>query len=219
MLRSSLRCRFFSSTSTPAGKFRIAIIGAGPSGFYCAKYLFLEGKKTENTDVNIDMYDSLPTPFGLVRFGIAPDHPEVRNVENDFRTTMANDNYRFFGNVKLGQDVSLAQLKERYHAVILATGATGERNLNIEGDDLVGVHSAREFVHWYNGHPEFSHLKFDLSHHTAVIIGNGNVAMDVRPLLLTTSNSHAHLPAHCIHSNLSLYRWRGSWSSLLTSWL
>jgi NADPH-dependent glutamate synthase beta subunit-like oxidoreductase len=181
---------FFSTTATTpinegykASAFRVAVIGAGPSGFYCAKYL-LANEINQKNAVHLDMFDALPTPFGLVRFGIAPDHPEVKNVENDFRLTMSNERFRFFGNVKLGTDITVQNLLDHYHAVVLATGAAGERKLGIDGENLIGVHSARDFVHWYNGHPDFFNNNFDLKHETAVIIGNGNVAMDVARILL-----------------------------------
>ncbi len=157
---------------------RIAIIGAGPAGFYAAEHLL---KKSEAASV--DLYDRLPTPYGLVRAGVAPDHAKIKNVIRVYQKTAARPGFRFFGNVAYGRDVSLADLKRHYHAVVFTTGAQVDRRLGIEGEDLLRSHSATEFVAWYNGHPDFRHLTFDLSQKAAVVIGVGNVAIDVARIL------------------------------------
>jgi len=132
----------------------------------------------------VDLYDRLPTPFGLVRSGVAPDHPKIKSVTRVYEKTAANPGFRFFGNVTVGEDISHAELKERYHAVIYAVGAQTDRHLGIPGEDLPGSWAATELVAWYNAHPDFTELGFDLSHKRAVVIGNGNVAMDVARMLV-----------------------------------
>lgn len=171
----AIRNAFFSTTSTHAGALtRVCIVGSGPSGFYTAKYLL-----REHAHVQVDMFESLPTPFGLVRSGVAPDHPEVKSVMNDFNQIATDARFHFCGNVHVGQDVSIAELRPYYNAIILAYGAAADQPLGIsEEGRLENIMSARSFVNWYNGHPDFQDLAMDLNVETAVILGNGNVALD-----------------------------------------
>ena len=154
---------------------KIAIVGSGPAGFYAA------GQLLNGADVSIDMIDRLPTPWGLVRAGVAPDHPKIKTVTRVFEKIAANPRFRFFGGVEFGRDVTRAELTERYHAVIYATGTAADRPLGIPGGEL--SRPATAFVGWYNGHPDFADEQFDLSHERAVVIGNGNVALDVARML------------------------------------
>jgi len=156
---------------------RAAIVGAGPAGFYTADQLLKEG-------FEVDLYDVLPTPFGLVRAGVAPDHPKIKSVTRMYEKTAAKPGFRFFGGVELGSDVSRENLLERYHAVVYAVGTSTDNRLGIPGEDRPGSHSATEFVAWYNGHPDFADHEFDLSASRAVVIGNGNVAIDVARMLV-----------------------------------
>lgn len=159
----------------------IAIIGSGPAGFYAAETLLNSGEQLQ-----VDMYERLPVPFGLVRHGVAPDHQKLKSVTAVFETIAAHPNFRFVGNVTVGKDVTFKELGAAYDAVIIATGAISDRKLGIPGEDLPGSVSATEFVSWYNGHPEFRNQTFDLSHPCAVVIGNGNVALDVSRILAKT---------------------------------
>ncbi|XP_021431298.1 NADPH:adrenodoxin oxidoreductase, mitochondrial isoform X1 [Oncorhynchus mykiss] len=168
------------STSTPASSAKVCIVGGGPAGFYTAQHLV----KTR-TDVQVDIYERLPVPFGLVRFGVAPDHPEVKNVINTFTQTAQHARCSFHGNVRVGKDVTVEELQEAYHAVVLSYGAEGNRTMGVPGEDLAGVYSAKDFVGWYNGLPRNSELRPDLSCETAVILGQGNVALDVARILLS----------------------------------
>ncbi|MFD1702549.1 FAD-dependent oxidoreductase [Methylopila henanensis] len=167
-----------SSSDRP---FRVAVLGGGPSGFYAAEALL-----RSDLPVAVDMFERLPTPFGLVRFGVAPDHPKLKQVCAVFDRIARMPGFRFFGGIEIGVDVSLESLRTAYDAVILATGASVDRRLGTPGEDLPGSHTAGEFVGWYNGHPDFSHLSFDLSAERAVIVGHGNVALDVARILLKT---------------------------------
>ena len=169
-----------SSPGTPEHPLRVAVVGSGPSGFYAAGHVL----KVSELTAQVDMYDRLPTPFGLVRAGVAPDHPKIKSVIRVYEKTAASPAFRFFGNVTVGEDVSHAELRERYHAVIYAVGAQTDRALGIPGEDLPGSWAATELVAWYNAHPGFRDLDFDLSHRRAVVIGNGNVAMDVARMLV-----------------------------------
>jgi ferredoxin/flavodoxin---NADP+ reductase len=171
------------SPGTPDNPARVAIVGSGPAGFYAAEAL-LRGEAA----VEVDMLDRLPTPFGLVRGGVAPDHPKIKSVIRVYEKTAARDGFRFFGNVELGQDVSAAELAERYHAVVYAYGAETDRELGIPGEDLRGSGPATAFVGWYNAHPDYADLSFDLSCERAVVIGNGNVAADVTRMLALTGD-------------------------------
>jgi ferredoxin/flavodoxin---NADP+ reductase len=157
---------------------RIAVIGAGPAGFYACEDLL----KQDNFEV--DLYDALPTPFGLVRAGVAPDHPKIKSVTRRYEKTAAHPGFRFFGCVELGGDITRDELLSRYHAVVYAVGTPWDNRLGIEGEDRPGSHAATEFVAWYNGHPNFADREFDLSASTAVVIGNGNVAIDVARMLV-----------------------------------
>jgi ferredoxin/flavodoxin---NADP+ reductase len=161
---------------------RVAIIGSGPSGLYAA------GALQRSTDVvaQVDVFDRLPTPWGLVRAGVAPDHPNIKAVTRMYEKTAAHPEFRFFGNVEIGRDVTVEELSDRYHAVIYAFGAASDRRLGIEGEDLPGSWAATEFVAWYNGHPDYRDLDFDLTGKTAVVVGNGNVAADVARMLALT---------------------------------
>lgn len=171
----------YSTTSTSRGRLRIAIIGSGPAGFYTAYRLM---NKLE--DAVVDMYEQLPVPYGLVRFGVAPDHPDVKNCQDAFEELAKSPRFNYIGNVRVGHDIELAQLKSHYDAMLFSYGASEDRQLGILGEDLPGVYSAREFVGWYNGLPQFHGLKPDLlAGEQAVVIGQGNVAMDVARMLLT----------------------------------
>ncbi len=164
----------------------VAIIGAGPSGFYAARAL------TKLTiDCHIDIIECLPTPFGLVRFGVAPDHEHTKRVTRSYERTAEKPYVAYFGNVEVGRDVSLAELREIYDAVVLATGAPLDRRLNIEGGDLPGVHGSAEFVGWYNAHPDHRDLAPRLDCTAAALIGNGNVALDVARILAKTPEEMA----------------------------
>lgn len=162
-------------------KGNICIIGSGPAGFYCAQQIL----KLLPTCI-IDIYDKLPVPFGLVRYGVAPDHPEVKNVINTFTKTGDNSKVNFYGNVCLGQDVSLRELKNAYHAIVLCYGAEGDRKLKIPGEGGKNIISARSLVGWYNGLPEDANLELSLDCEEATILGQGNVAMDVARILLSS---------------------------------
>lgn len=161
---------------------RVAIVGSGPSGFYAAEHLL----KQANLTVEIDMYDRLPTPYGLVRGGVAPDHQKIKSVIKVYEKIAASANFRFFGNVEIGRDLHHSDLMRHYHAVIYATGAQSDRRMDIPGEDLAGSHAATEFVGWYNAHPDYRDLHFDLSQESVAVIGNGNVAMDVVRILAKT---------------------------------
>jgi ferredoxin--NADP+ reductase len=163
---------------TPANPLRAAIIGSGPSGFYAADHLQKSGLTVE-----IDMFDRLPTPYGLVRGGVAPDHEKIKSVTKVYDKIAAQPNFRFYGNVEFGRDVTHSDLVSHYHAIIYATGAQTDRMLGIPGEELSGSHPATEFVGWYNGHPDYRDLQFDLTQETAVVVGVGNVAMDVARIL------------------------------------
>jgi ferredoxin--NADP+ reductase len=160
-------------------------VGSGPSGFYAAGHL-LKAKSHPDLVAQVDMYDRLPTPWGLVRGGVAPDHPNIKAVSRVYEKTAQHPEFRFHGNVELGRDISRAELAERYHAVIYAVGAQTDRRMGIPGEDLPGSWAATEFVAWYNGHPDYRDLEFDLSCERAVVIGNGNVAADVARMLALT---------------------------------
>ena len=169
---------------------RVAIVGSGPSGFYAAGHL-LKCKSHPDLAVQVDMFDRLPTPWGLVRGGVAPDHPNIKAVSRVYEKTAEHPEFRFYGNVELGRDISHDDLIERYHAVIYAVGAQTDRRMGIPGEDLPGSWAATEFVAWYNGHPDFRDLEFDLSAERAIVIGNGNVAADVARMLALTRDELA----------------------------
>ncbi|KAM9426570.1 NADPH:adrenodoxin oxidoreductase, mitochondrial [Pholidichthys leucotaenia] len=165
----------FSSNSP-----KVCVVGSGPGGFYTAQHLIKARK-----DMEVDIYERLPVPFGLVRFGVAPDHPEVKNVINTFSQTARHARCRFYGNVTVGKDVSIGELQQAYHAIVLSYGAEGNRSMGVPGEDLGGVYAAKDFVGWYNGLPSCRQLSPDLSCNTAVILGQGNVALDVARILLS----------------------------------
>ena len=160
---------------------RIAVIGSGPAGFYAAGHLL----KDADAGFEVDMIERLPTPWGLVRSGVAPDHPKIKSVTRVYEKTAAHPRFRYFGNVTFGEHVSREELLRHYHAIVYATGSPSDRPLGIPGEDLPGSHAATEFVGWYNGHPDHTHLEVDLlAAERAVVIGNGNVAVDVARMLV-----------------------------------
>lgn len=161
---------------------RVAIVGSGPAAFYAAAALLA----SEDPRVEVDLIERLPTPWGLVRLGVAPDHPQLKTVSRAFEKIAARPGFRFLGNVEVGRDVSHDELAGVYDAVLYAVGSQTDRRLGIPGEDLPGSWAATELVAWYNGHPDFQHLGFDLSHERAVVIGNGNVALDVARMLALT---------------------------------
>jgi ferredoxin--NADP+ reductase len=162
---------------------RVAIVGSGPSGFYTAGELL-----KQNLNMKVDMFDRLPVPFGLVRYGVAPDHPKIKNVTKVFEKTASHPQFSFLGNVHIGKNISVLEMSQFYDAVVFAYGAETDRRLDINGENLPGSYTATEFVAWYNGHPDFQDRHFDFSHEVAVIIGNGNVAMDVARVLCKTAD-------------------------------
>jgi ferredoxin/flavodoxin---NADP+ reductase len=168
-------------------RLHVAIIGSGPAGFYAAGQLLTH----READIEVDLFDRLVTPWGLVRAGVAPDHPKIKSVTRVYERTAEHPNFRFFGNVEIGTDVSHDQLMEHYHAVIYSIGTSGDRRLGIPGEDLPGSHAATEFVAWYNGHPDYCEHEFDLSAKRAVVVGNGNVALDVARMLALTPDELA----------------------------
>jgi ferredoxin--NADP+ reductase len=165
----------------------IAIIGSGPAGYYTAE----AAQKALGEDVRVDIFDVLPVPYGLIRTGVAPDHQSIKGVAKRYEKVALTDNVRFVGNVMVGRDVSIAELGELYDAVVLATGAPKDRELGITGQDLGNVFGSAAFVGWYNGHPQFAALDPDLSGKTAVVIGMGNVALDVARILAKTPEEFA----------------------------
>jgi ferredoxin--NADP+ reductase len=175
-----------NSLSAPVGSeenpLRVAIVGSGPAGFYAAGQLLGDKDRT----VQVEMFDRLATPWGLVRAGVAPDHPNIKAVTRIYEKTAKRDGFRFHGNVEVGRDVSHEELAAHHHAVLYATGAPTDRRLGIPGEDLPGSHAATSFVAWYNGHPDYRDEEFDLSPRRAVVIGNGNVALDVARMLALT---------------------------------
>jgi ferredoxin--NADP+ reductase len=164
---------------TEGNPLRVAIIGSGPAGFYAAGHLLKDRERV----LQVDMYDRLPTPWGLVRAGVAPDHPNIKAVSRVYEKTAAHPEFRFFGNVDFGADLTHDDLVARYHAIVYAVGAQTDKQMGIPGEDLPGSWAATELVAWYNAHPDYRDLEFDLSAERAVVIGNGNVAMDVTRML------------------------------------
>ncbi len=160
----------------------VAIIGAGPSGFYAAGSLLNQ----KNVNLRVDMFDRLPTPFGLVRYGVAPDHQKIKSVSKVYERTAADSRFRFYGHVNFGTDITHDDLRQHYDAIIYASGAQSDRKLNIPGEDLNGSISATEFVAWYNGHPDYADLAPILNTENIVVVGVGNVAMDVARILAKT---------------------------------
>jgi len=167
---------------TESQPLRVAIFGSGPAAFYAAEHLF----KQKQFVIEVDMFDRLPVPFGLVRYGVAPDHLKIKQVTKVFDGIAANPRFRFFGNVEFGKDVTLAELKEYYHQVLFATGAQTDRRMGVPGEDLQGSFPATEFVAWYNGHPDYRDRQWNLNVASAAVVGIGNVAIDVARLLCLT---------------------------------
>ncbi len=165
--------------------YHVAIVGSGPSGFFAAASLLKAADASEDIDVAVDMLEMLPTPWGLVRSGVAPDHPKIKSISKQFEKTAADPRFRFFGNVMVGEHVQASELAERYDAVIYAVGAQSDRALNIPGEDLPGSIAAVDFVGWYNAHPNFEQMSPSLPTGRAVVVGNGNVALDVARILVT----------------------------------
>ena len=162
-------------------KYKVAIVGAGPSGFFAAQAL--QNSQTDDLKFEIDMIERLPTPWGLVRSGVAPDHPKIKTVSKVFEKIAAEPGFRFLGNIDLGKDITIENLRDRYDAVVLATGSGLGRKLGIPGEELRGSLSAADFVPWYNGHPDYVDVDVPLDGNVAVIIGAGNVAMDCGRIL------------------------------------
>ncbi len=171
----------------PMRPYHVAIVGAGPSGYFAAASLlkFAASDESGDRDVHIDMLEMLPTPWGLVRSGVAPDHPKIKSISTQFEKTAIDPRFRFFGNIVVGDHVHPAELAERYDAVVYAIGAQADRALGIPGEDLPGSVSAVDFVGWYNAHPHFGEMAPDLSRHRAIVVGNGNVALDVARILVS----------------------------------
>jgi ferredoxin--NADP+ reductase len=165
--------------------YHVAIVGSGPSGYFAAASLLKFADATDDADVRVDMLEMLPTPWGLVRSGVAPDHPKIKSISGQFEKTAVDPRFRFFGNIVVGDHVQAAELAERYDAVIYAVGAQSDRSLGIPGEELPGSLPAVDFVGWYNAHPHFEEMAPDLSTGRAIVVGNGNVALDVARILVT----------------------------------
>ncbi len=176
-----------SHPGTNSRPLRVAIVGAGPAAFYVADHLL----KRKDVVVQIDMFERLPTPYGLVRFGVAPDHEKIRSVTRVYDKAAASPNFRFYGNVEVGTHLSLGELQQRYHQICFATGAQIDRRLAIPGEDLARSHAATEFVAWYNGHPDYRDRRFDLAVERVAVVGVGNVAVDVARILCRTPDELA----------------------------
>ncbi len=164
---------------------RVCTVGSGPSAFYAVEALL----KASGLDVRVDMFERLPTPFGLVRGGVAPDHQKIKSVSKVYDKIAEDPRFRFFGNVRIGKDLTIEQLERSYHAIVWAIGCESDNRLGVPGEDLAGVCSATEFVGWYNGHPDFRDRTFDLQRSRRVaVVGNGNVAMDCSRILLQSAD-------------------------------
>ena len=171
-----------ATLGTASNPLRVAIIGSGPAAFYAADYLM----KQSDLVVQIDMFDRLPTPYGLVRFGVAPDHQKIKSVTKVFEKLASKPNFRFYGNVEFGKHLTLADFKAHYHQILYGTGAQTDRHMGIPGENLKGSFPATEFVAWYNGHPDFRDLHFELDAESVAVVGIGNVALDVARILSLT---------------------------------
>ena len=167
--------------NAPAHDIAAAVVGSGPAGFYTAAALLA----LPDPRARVDMYERLPTPWGLVRAGVAPDHPKIKSISAQFARTAADERFRFFGNVEMGTHVTREELLARYDVVVYCVGSDVDRDLGIPGEDLPGSAAAGDFVGWYNGHPDFRDRRFDLAVRRAVVIGNGNVALDIARMLIT----------------------------------
>ncbi|MBP7691947.1 MAG: FAD-dependent oxidoreductase [Anaerolineales bacterium] len=187
-----------TQVGTASQPLRVAILGSGPAAFYAAEHFF----KQPDLVVEVDMFDRLNTPFGLVRHGVAPDHPKIKTVTKAFDAIAANPRFRFFGHVEFGKHLTLADLQLHYHQVLFATGAQTDRRMGIPGEDLAGSHPATEFVAWYNGHPDYRHHPFDLSVERAAVVGVGNVAIDVARILVRTPDElvKTDIAAHALEA-------------------
>ena len=170
------------SLGTAERPLRVAVVGAGPAGFYVAEHLL----RRPDLVAEVDMFDRLPTPYGLVRAGVAPDHQKIKAVTGAFDRVAAHPRFRFFGGVELGKDVSVSDLRQHYHQIVYSTGAQTDRRMGIPGEDLPGSHPATEFVAWYNGHPDYGECQFDLSQELVAVVCVGNVAVDVARILCRT---------------------------------
>jgi len=178
LLQTNLR-QYSSSSATSAGKPHVCVVGSGPAGFALAQTLL------KNNDlVQVDMFEKLPVPFGLIRYGVSPDHQDVKNCINGYSKTAESSRFSFYGNVNVGTDVTVENLLSAYHAVVLCHGSQGERNLRIPGSHLSNIFTSNQFVGWYNGHPEYQNINPDLSGRNAIMIGVGNVALDCARMLL-----------------------------------
>jgi ferredoxin--NADP+ reductase len=177
---------------------RVAIIGSGPAGFYAAEALL----KRAGTPVDVDVFDRLPTPYGLVRGGVAPDHQKIKAVVRVFASTAARPTFRFLGNVQLGRDVSVEELRRHYHQIVYATGNESDRRLGIPGEGIAGCTPAAVFVGWYNGHPDYRNARIDLSVSRVAVVGNGNVAVDVARILMRSRAEleRTDIAAHALDS-------------------
>jgi ferredoxin--NADP+ reductase len=165
--------------------YHVAIVGSGPSGYFAAASLLKFADSDDDADVRVDMLEMLPTPWGLVRSGVAPDHPKIKSISAQFEKTALDPRFRFFGNIVVGDHVQAGELAEHYDAVIYAVGAQSDRSLGIPGEDLPGSVAAVDFVGWYNAHPHFEEMAPDISSGRAIVVGNGNVALDVARILVT----------------------------------
>ncbi|MDQ4147052.1 MAG: FAD-dependent oxidoreductase, partial [Pseudomonadota bacterium] len=184
-----------TSIGTEHNPLRVAVIGSGPSGFYATEALLKSGLVTR-----VDMFERLPAPYGLVRNGVAPDHPKLKEAILVYAKIAEHPRFNFLGNVTVGRDLSVEELRASHHAILFCCGAETDRKLGIPGEDLPGSHTATEFVGWYNGHPDYRHREFDLSTEAAVVIGQGNVAVDVCRILAKTADelNHTDIAQHAL---------------------
>ena len=183
------------TTNAGANPLQVAVVGGGPSGFYAAEALLKSGQA-----IDVDMIERLPTPYGLVRHGVAPDHPKLKEAILVYDKIARLPRFSLLGNVSVGHDVTVGELRAHYHALVFACGAETDRRLGVPGDDLPGSHTATEFVGWYNGHPDYRDRSFDLSQEVAMIIGQGNVAADVARILAKSADElrHTDIAAHAL---------------------
>lgn len=210
---------FIGSNERP---LNVAVIGSGPSGFYIAESLL----RQKELCVEIDMFESLPTPYGLVRAGVAPDHQQIKSVSKVYEKIAKLPQFRFWGNVHFGKDIQKAEILEYFDVVVYAVGAQSDRSIGIPGEELRGSYSATEFVGWYNGHPDYEHLTFDFSTQCVAVIGMGNVAMDIARILARTNEelSKTDIAKHALEQlaqskirNIYLIARRGPMQSAFTS--
>jgi ferredoxin--NADP+ reductase len=170
-----------STVGTAEHPLRVAVVGSGPSGMYAVAALLAE----PGLNVTVDLFDRLPAPFGLVRYGVAPDHQKIKNVNRVFDKTAQDKRVRFFGNVQLGRDLDRGDLRRHYHQIVYAVGAQADRSMGVPGEELEGSYSSTEFVAWYNCHPDLADARFELGHQSVAVVGIGNVAMDCARILAT----------------------------------